>query len=182
MAKGGRRQGAGRKRWRERVEDCERIDVRQFAPAVSPGARVAVTFDDGHRHLFCMVEIAHTACGFGGARAWFLCPDCGARVGTLFVRRQVLSCRACHGLAYRSQSLGAMGTAFARLFRSMGALGLDFNRPKGMHERTYLGLLIRAHATLSTASVMVDQNNRSVSRQLRDMGLQDLAQALSGGS
>jgi hypothetical protein len=172
MARGGKRFGAGRPGWRSKVEDCGRFDVRQLGRG-GPWANGATLTFKGRGESICQsVAITHTACGFGGHRAWFVCPACDARAATLFVAGHHLACRSCHGLAYRSQSLGVMGAAFARMFHHMLKLGPDFTKPKGMHGRTYLRLLASAHHAMVPASLVVAEHMRGVRRDLKALGIQ----------
>ena len=49
------------------------------------------------------VEIDRTPCNYGGTRPWFLCPRCGRRVSVIYGAK-AFYCRACHCIAYQSQS------------------------------------------------------------------------------
>jgi len=50
------------------------------------------------------VEIAKTACHFGGHRFWFICPaKCGKRVGKLYYHKGAFACRHCHDVTYKSK-------------------------------------------------------------------------------
>jgi hypothetical protein len=50
------------------------------------------------------IAILRTPCFFGGFRRWFQCPDCGRRVGVVFIGQLDTSvgCRLCLDLAYES--------------------------------------------------------------------------------
>ena len=171
MARGGRRQGAGRPGWRRKVEDCTRIEMGQLGKRERLAERVTVTFQHRGQQVSQVMAITHTACGFGGHRAWFVCPTCEGRSSTAFVLGQHLACRSCHGLAYRSQSFGVFAAAFAAMFRHIGKLGPEFTKPKGMHHSTYLRLLTSAHAALAPASLQVDRHMQDVRRQLHELGI-----------
>ena len=56
-----------------------------------------------------------TPCNYGGARCWFLCPaaGCGRRVAILY-GREILACRHCYKLAYRSQRQSASERSMRR--------------------------------------------------------------------
>jgi hypothetical protein len=169
VAKGGKRQGAGRPRWRVKVEDCTRLDLRHFA-GVEPDSTFCAWGVAG-LHTTAFFSIASTVCGFGGYRHWFVCPACESRAGTLFVHDQRLACRRCHGLAYRSQSSNAMQTAMARMFKHMHPLTPDFTRPKGMHWQTYMRLLEQAHTVMLPVWEMVQQHSEDVERQMQALGI-----------
>jgi hypothetical protein len=51
------------------------------------------------------VELAWTACNFGGERPWFICPGagCGRRVAVLYGPGRYCLCRRCYDLSYESQ-------------------------------------------------------------------------------
>lgn len=89
------------------------------------------------------VGLDWTACHFGGRRSWFLCPDCGRRVGVLYIGRQ-FACRRCCGLAYASQRenddyplLSEMQVIRRRLGGTANVLAPFPQRPRRMHHRTF---------------------------------------------
>ncbi len=171
MSRGGRRIGAGRPGRRNKVEDCPRLDVRHLFGGVADSENATATSRALWRHAAQIVAITRTACRFGGYRQWFVCPSCKGRAGLLYFAGDSLACRSCHGLAYRSQSSGAMAKAFARMFRHANKLGPDFTRPTGMHAQTYLDTLIRAHDAFAFASSIVDRHMTNVSSELERLGL-----------
>lgn len=92
------------------------------------------------------IDIAWTACHFGGHRPWFLCPSdrCGRRIAILY-GPQPLYCRQCWRIAYESQRENQVQRLLRRL-RSIEAscdqqlsrYGTQtLQRPKGMHHRTF---------------------------------------------
>jgi hypothetical protein len=92
------------------------------------------------------VELAWTACNFGGKRAWFICPgvDCGRRVAILFGLGKYFLCRHCYDLSYQSQRDNKMYRALRRAQDIRRRLGGSANmmepcpeKPKGMHLETY---------------------------------------------
>jgi len=92
------------------------------------------------------VEIAWTACNFGGERPWFICPGagCGRRVAVLYGPGGYFLCRHCYGLSYESQREDKMHRALHRAQKIRERLGGSANmtepfpeKPKGMHWRTY---------------------------------------------
>lgn len=57
-------------------------------------------------------------CYIGNFRYWFLCPDCGKRVGTLYTDgSNLFSCRSCLDLGYESQRKNYRKKSFALLKR-----------------------------------------------------------------
>lgn len=173
MGRGGRRIGAGRPRLHGTVEGCARLDVRTVCGMDTMPTSINATFRTKAHNVAYNVSTTQTACRFGGYRQWLVCPHCKGRVCVLYLWRQSLACRTCHGLSYQSQSFGGMAAAFARMFRLTSKLGPDFTRPKGMHQQTHLRLLIRAHDAFANASSMADQHITCVSRELEGLGLLD---------
>ncbi len=51
------------------------------------------------------MRVAWTACNFGGARPWFVCPGagCGRRVAVLYGLGRYFLCRHCYALTYQSR-------------------------------------------------------------------------------
>jgi hypothetical protein len=92
------------------------------------------------------VELAWTACNFGGERPWFICPGagCGRRVAVLYGPGRYFLCRHCYDLRYESQRENKMYRALHRAQDIRQRLGGSANmtepfpdKPKGMHWRTY---------------------------------------------
>lgn len=103
------------------------------------------------------IAITTTECNFGGERPWFLCPECGERVGKLYCppRGEHFRCRHCHDLAYESSRASGNPQKSARLRyeRIHRKLAPDaeshhpgengtiiVTKPKGMHWDTYWDL------------------------------------------
>ena len=102
------------------------------------------------------VPITWTACHLGGRRAWFRCAVysngryCGRRVALLYGAGELFACRRCYGLAYASQqerarfrSIGRSRKIRMRLGGSPDLLQPFPERPRGMHQRTYMRLRAR---------------------------------------
>lgn len=67
----------------------------------------ALTGTDGNKIDYDYeVSLLTTPCNFGGLRYWFGCPDCGRRVGVLYLTRRdaYFRCRVCDELSYRSRN------------------------------------------------------------------------------
>ena len=115
---GGVRRGAGRRGYRAKVEDCRlRLDIRQVYPGVKLkltwpegpcfdvdvlSCALTITGSVGRDRLHQRVAIVETTCHFGGARSWFECSGCGARVAQLYFRERRFACRKCLRLVYAS--------------------------------------------------------------------------------
>ena len=91
------------------------------------------------------VSITWTPCHYGGARAWFICPErgCGRRVAILY-GGGVFACRQCYQLAYDSQRWTAPKRAQAKaqkIWLQLGGSTSMFEpfpaKPKRMHRNTY---------------------------------------------
>ena len=54
------------------------------------------------------VSLDYTKTRFGGLRAWFVCPVCGCRVGSIFQGNSLIACRKCLGMKYKAQRFGNM--------------------------------------------------------------------------
>ena len=83
---------------------------------------------------------------FGGRRAYFLCPECRARVESLYAA-PYLACRSCHHLAYQSENLTPLWRKSGKLRKLQEKADADTSRlpcilakPKWMRWHTYLSL------------------------------------------
>jgi hypothetical protein len=101
--------------------------------------------DESWQRMEYPVSISWTACHYGGARAWFICPvpGCKRRVAILYIGLGV-ACRHCFQLAYDSQRESASNRATRRAQRIRMRLGGSANmflpfpvKPRGMHLITY---------------------------------------------
>jgi len=95
------------------------------------------------------VYLEWTACHYGGSRPWFICPAraCERRVAVLY-GSGLFACRECHQLAYESQREAPYSRALSRaqaIHEKLGGTGITGDpfpeKPKGMHHRTYWGLV-----------------------------------------
>ena len=93
------------------VEECVELSVFDlevpFAPygPASP-ATVTTAWHDGKK-INQTLTTTSTRPYYGGARYWFLCPECEGRYGKLYAHEghRQYACRECLGLAYESQYL-----------------------------------------------------------------------------
>ena len=166
---GGSRFGAGRPLTSVKAERCKQIDVQTLHrtgllvagssswmwptpedKSGTVGRAIGVDADEwGITLRFYIREIEYvrhigitrTPCHFGGSRPWFVCPACKARVGVLFELSTDYLCRRCHKVSYRSQRTSPCARAWIKQRKIERILGPNFERPKGMHHKTYLRLL-----------------------------------------
>ena len=89
--------------------------------------------------VICPIQIARTACTYGGNRSWFLCPRCWRRCAVVYFGAPGghYSCRRCLRLGYMSEAEGAMDRLWRKQRKLEKRLGEDYEKPKGMHWRTY---------------------------------------------
>lgn len=95
------------------------------------------------------VTLDRTPCTYGGARPWFLCPDCGWRVALLYLGRHgCFACRHCLRLNYKSQResphdrlIRRAEAIRQRLGWPPGIANAGTGKPRGMLWRTYWRLL-----------------------------------------
>ena len=167
MGNGGMRNGAGRTGHKVKAEHLCRVDVREWArrgylrgacafswswqrggePAGSIGVRVhgpdaltleyTATVGDVRRNVAEKLALQCTPCAYGGARPWFKCPCCARRVAMLYLRGGRFACRLCKRVAYSSQSEDALDRLWRRQHKIEKRLGPNWQRPKGMRQRTY---------------------------------------------
>lgn len=173
MAKGGARFGAGRPAYKVKGEQLQRVDVRDWhrrgylaggssftwswnrggEPTGSIGVRVtpqsavtldySLTYDGERRSISERVALIYKPCHFGGARPWFQCPRCARLVAQLYIRGGRFACRHCQRVAYSSQAEGDMARAWRKQRRLEAKLADDWQRPKGMRQKTYERLIDR---------------------------------------
>ncbi len=170
MGAGGMRSGAGRPGWHVKAEHCKRIDIRRWAREglLRPGVSSSWVWTDREtgEHLASIgfraaehsvslsyslndvpmrqhVPVDRTTCHYGGERAWFGCPRCSRRVAVLYLRNSGFACRLCQRVAYASQSGDASDRAWRRQYKLEARLDANWQRPKGMHQRTHERLLDR---------------------------------------
>lgn len=141
------------------VERTPRIDVRDVrrivtdeddAIAMLPGRKRRPTFVAmrlGPKRIAVSValrpggasgaELVASPGRFGGDRWFAICPRCGRRSLSLYVRRDALACRACHGLVYASQRLDPHWRAFFVSERLVGR----FHDPDGRRSYEDFGVV-----------------------------------------
>ncbi len=107
----------------------------------SDGMSVALDYSIDGTDCSQRVRLSHSACHYGGARPWFICPIRGERVAVLYLRAGRFACRHCQRLTYASQSDDAIGRGWRRQQKIEAKLGDNWKRPKGMHRKTHERLM-----------------------------------------
>jgi len=125
------------------------------------------TYAGKSEHVHYTVQLAYTACNYGGRRPWFLCPaqGCGRRVGKLYSAGKYFLCRHCYDLAYRSQNISEGDRLLRKAQAIRERLGASlcvwdpiFSKPKGMHWKTFERLRDEAMADgTRSAYLMVER-------------------------
>ncbi len=151
--------------WTRNGEATSTIDLRMNAGEVllDYRNRSAHRNDGEWEPMSYAVHLDWTPCGFGGLRAWWLCPavGCGRRVAVLYGGR-MFACRQCSRLTYRSQRESVddrakrrAGSIRRRLGWDAGILNTNGPKPKGMHRRTFERLQAKhdAHAMAAQAGI-----------------------------
>ena len=129
-------------RYLDTCQDGEQVEI--FPPACTKGAVVA---------------LSHKRNGYGGQQTFFLCPECGKRVRYLYLTGgRGFLCRACAKLNYKSQQQTKdsmvdywKGMEYVKKHLSPPPWPVDGfsfvryrpEKPRGMHERTYMRHLLR---------------------------------------
>ena len=95
------------------------------------------------------VRIVRTPVGFGGHRAWMLCPGCDRRIGRLFVPvTGEPACRACARFPYEQRRLHR-----DRYWESWGRLAARLARVRRELARRYLRLARRGQLEREAAEL-----------------------------
>lgn len=172
----------GRNRMHDQIERADRIDSFEAGKVEGRGLLIAFRGDE-LLSLHCehfrdlklgreivelsyqgsrwrdALELARVRSGFGGSRAFWLCPICGRRARYLYFKGRRFVCRGCANLNYRSQqrTRDSLNHAYDGIELARKKLRwqplidvapMDFpyvtpDKPKGMHETTYRRYLAR---------------------------------------
>jgi hypothetical protein len=85
------------------------------------------------------VQVERTLCHYGGSRSWWLCPRCHSRRAVIYgiARDGRFGCRGCMRLGYCTEAQDTIGRLWRKQRKLEAKLGENYQRPKGMHARTY---------------------------------------------
>ena len=91
------------------TDQCQEIRVADFVRKARQGLREALLQSSIESEDYKLL-LNKSKTGFGGARYWFICPLCQRRVGVLSRHpvSEILGCRTCLGLDYRSHRYSKM--------------------------------------------------------------------------
>ena len=113
------------------------------------------------------VRVVRTPCRFGGWRWWWICPLTGQMAGILHLPpgEAMFACRRAYRLAYASERESGLASTHSRqqrIFKKLGSSYRQFgqpapDRPKGMHRRTYEGLLVELYAAMAAHEAAIEK-------------------------
>lgn len=91
------------------ADQCAKIEVATFAKSAEKRLKLELLKLELDANGI-QIKLAKSATGFGGERFWWLCPLCNKRRGVLYRHpiSQIIACRNCLGLKYRSSSKKGM--------------------------------------------------------------------------
>lgn len=162
--RGGYRLGAGRPGREIKIEDCLRLSVcslknsgvlaqpwsGQWAWPASKTRNsqsiIEMSTSAGAVHLMFRWQakpvtqrlvLARVPNTYGGHRTFFECPKCSANRREVYFLDGQFLCRACHRLAYQSQSEGRIDRLWRAERKLELKLGSRYKKPKGMHMTTF---------------------------------------------
>jgi len=103
------------------------------------------------------VALERTACNYGGARPWWLCPDCGRRCALLYLVGERFRCRCCGELTYTTSQSSRWIRSTRKSIKLGRRIGVEAGarrvfKPPGMHWRTFERLVAEYTAAAVTAS------------------------------
>jgi len=91
------------------TDQCQEIRVADFVRKAKQGLKEALLQSSIEAEGYKLL-LNKSKTGYGGERYWFLCINCRKRVGVLYKHpvSEVLGCRTCLGLDYRSHRYKGM--------------------------------------------------------------------------
>lgn len=128
--------------------------MKSSISCIVSGDSLDLSYNRNSEPISYKVQLDRTPCNYGGHRSWFKCPNCGKRVGVIYLSGKYFICRICANLNYASsQESGNWNNEAMRRLRGiqtklnctdwspMDCIYKTPDRPKGMHQRTYNRLL-----------------------------------------
>jgi hypothetical protein len=114
---------------------------------------IEISFADPTQFFGCTIGLAHRQRGFGGRRAFLLCPGCSKDRTALYIRRGLIRCRVCTGLKHVSQTRDPSSRQHDAIRKLRARLDENGERPKRMRRRTYEALCVK----INTREEMIDR-------------------------
>ena len=100
------------------------------------------TYKDSDR-IDYKVQIATTRPNYGGERYWFVCPQCGRIVASLYGSKYFW-CRYCHNLTYKTQQIGFIDRMLENKLKYEDKANKNGAKRRWMHWKTYNQLMNKA--------------------------------------
>lgn len=125
--------------------------------------------EDKWRNVHEVIELTYATPHFGGKRLWLHCPHCGRRVGVLYCC-EIVACRRYLHLSYRTESEDAIDRLRSKAAKLKQRLGENpYQRPKGMHQKTFTRLRNQYFDTLFKADELQEQRGAALLKHLEKM-------------
>ena len=131
------------------------------------------------------IGLTETSCYFGGSRSWLVCPQCGRRVGKVYLptnlyrggqRVQLWLCRRCWGLTYEQRraksGVGLGWVLHHRAERLLARSGVTidkrgyFQKPGRMREKTFARVVAQYEAVIEASNRASEQGLGSLLKRL----------------
>ncbi len=90
-------------------DECDKIVINEFVKKAEKQLKKELLLSEVEMNGL-EIKLAKTDTGYGGERFWWICPGCNKRRGILYRHpvSQIIACRSCLGLKYRSNSRKGM--------------------------------------------------------------------------
>jgi len=129
--------------------------------------------DDDWESINQTIGVLSTECHFGGERSWWVCGNCQRRKLVLYLGGKYFYCRDCLGVTYSSQGYDMKNRLQAKAAKIKDRLGIEeswnierkvyhFDRPKGMHQKTFSQLMRTANESIDASESLWDERFKSL--------------------
>ena len=147
--------GSGRQYGKRTTNQLTSVNIKNVGTADRFHGSVRYSYTLAGKYIEHTVQLAQTACHYGGFRHWFRCGYCSRRVGVLYLSGGQCACRHCFKLAYTSERENDTYRLYRKADKIRERLGWgagialpDGAKPKGMHWKTFYRLKARHDATV----------------------------------
>lgn len=95
------------------LENCFKIKVDDLVNKAQKELKIRL-LQSQMKSLGVEINFTTSRTKFNGKRVWFLCPNCGRRIGTIYKHptEEIFGCRICLNLKYRKQRFKGMVESF----------------------------------------------------------------------